>query len=272
MSFTQEDQVVRLSGGEPTMWDASARIKAKEIDWDTAGQRSSYRGSVSTTYYSRKQMNDAAPFGSSDKPVFLTSESAEFDHRQHLGVYTGNARGWQGNNYVRGDRFTIKENEGVFIADGNVQSLLYDAKQKRNSGVTAVPVYVSAASMTYGRDSRLLSYRSNVDIRQGTDRIITNSADVFLDDRNEVTKTIADNGVTITQPARRAVGDWAQYTSEDDVAVLRGNPARVEDAVNGTSQGAQITVYLRENRVIGESKTAQNNTGRTRSVYKIKND
>lgn len=272
MSFTKGDQVVRLRGGEPTVWDSSARIKASEIDWDTANQRSAYRGSVSTTYYTRKQMNNAAPFGSSDKPVFVTSESAEFDHRQHIGVYIGNARGWQGNNYVRSDRFTIKEAEGMFLADGNVQSLLYDSKQKRKGGETSVPVYVSAASMAYGRDTRLLSYRSNVDIRQGTDRIVTNSADVFLDDKNEVTKTIADNGVTITQPGRRAVGDWAQYNAEEDVAILRGNPARVEDAENGTSQGAQITVYLRDNRVIGESKTAQSNSGRTRSVYKVKND
>jgi LPS export ABC transporter protein LptC len=93
MRFSQGDKVVRLRGGEPTAWDASARVKAAEIDWDTANQRSSFRGGVSTTYYSRRQMNDAAPFGSSDKPVFVTAENAEFDHRQNIGIYSGNARG-----------------------------------------------------------------------------------------------------------------------------------------------------------------------------------
>jgi LPS export ABC transporter protein LptC len=271
MSFTQADQVVRMRGGEPTVWDSSARIKASEIDWNTSDQRSFYRGGVSTTYYSRKQMNDSAPFGSSDKPVFVTSDSAEFDHRQHIGVYVGNARGWQGSNYIRGNRFTIKEQEGIFLADGNVQSLLYDVKQKRNAAEASVPVSASAAAMTYARDSKILSYRTNVDIRQGTDRIVTNSADVFLDDKNEVTKTIAENGVTITQPGRRATGDWAQYIADDEVAVIRGNPARVEDGENGTSQGAQITVYLRDNRVIGESKAPRNSSGRIRSVYNVRN-
>lgn len=271
MSFTQADSVVRLRGGEPTAWDSSARIKAAEIDWYTSDQHSTYRGGVSTTYYSRKQMSDSAPFGSSGKPVFVTSDSAEFDHRQHVGIYLGNARGWQENNYIRGDRLTVKEQEGTFLADGNVQSLLYDVKQKRQEGEASVPVYASAAAMTYTRDSRVLSYRTNVDIRQGTDRIVTNSADVFLNARNEVTKTIAEGGVTLTQPGRHATGDWAQYTGDDEVAVLRGNPARVEDGENGTSQGAQITVYLRENRVIGESKTPQTNNGRIRSVYKVKN-
>jgi lipopolysaccharide export system protein LptA len=91
-----------------------------------------------------------------------------------------------------------------------------------------------------------------------------------MNEQNEMSKTIAETSVVITQPNRRALGDWAQYTAENEVAVLRGNPARIEDAENGSSQGAQVTVYMRENRVVGESQTEQTNTGRTRSVYKIK--
>jgi hypothetical protein len=52
--------------------------------------------------------------------------------------------------------------------------------------------------------------------------------------------------------------------------ILRGNPARVEDAENGTSQAAQMTIFLRSNRVATEGRTPQNTSGRTRSVYKIK--
>jgi lipopolysaccharide export system protein LptA len=85
-----------------------------------------------------------------------------------------------------------------------------------------------------------------------------------------MSKTIAENSVVITQPNRRANGDWAQYTSENEVAILRGNPARIEDTESGSSQGAELTVYMRENRIVGESKTEQNNTGRTKTVYKIK--
>ena len=93
----------------------------------------------------------------------------------------------------------------------------------------------------------------------------------FLIRNNEMTKTVVENNVTITQPGRKAVGDWAEYTAENEVAVLRGNPARVDDAENGTSQGGQITVYLRDNRVLSEGGTKQNPTARTRSVYKVKN-
>lgn len=272
MSFTQGDRTVRLRGGEPTAWDSKSRAKAKEIDWDTANQKSFMRGSVSTTYYSRKQGADAAPFGDSDKPVFITAETAEFDHRGETATYSGNARGWQENNYVRAAQITIKQREGQFVAVGGVQSVLYNVKQKRKGADSNVPVYASSDSMTYARDSRILHYQDKVDIRQGTDRMISNSADVYLNDKNELTKTIAESGVVLTQPNRRATGEWVQYTADDEVAILRGNPAQVSDAENGALQGGQLTVNLRDHRVVGEGKTSQNSGGRLRSVYKVKNN
>jgi len=272
MSFTQSDQTVRLRGGEPTYWDASARAKAPEIDWDTKSQRSYMRGGVSTTYYSRKKAGDAAPFGSGEKPVFATSQTMELDQRTQTALFAGNARAWQDNNYVRGDRLVIDQQNGHFKAEGSVQSLLYEAKQKRKGASENVPVYAAASTLNYSRGDRTLQYRNSVDIRQGTDRLAAQSADIYLDQHNEMMKTVVEKEVVITQPGRKAVGDWAEYTAENEVAVLRGNPARVDDAENGTSQGGQITVYLRDSRFQSEGATKTNPTARTRSVYKVKNN
>jgi len=269
-NFTANDEVVRLRGGEPTVWDSRARAKANEIDWDTRSEKSFLRGNVSTTYYNQKQTGGATPFGATNKPVYVTSANAEFDHAAETGLYTGNARAWQDNNYVRSDKLLLKQKEGQLFAEGTVQSLLYDAKKRENGKETTVPVYASSNKLFYNRENRLLRYEENVDIRQGTDRITSGKADIYMNDRNEMSQTVAESNVVITQPNRRAVGDWAQYTAENEVAILRGNPARVDDSENGTSQGAQMTVYMRENRVISESKTEQNNTGRIRSVYKVK--
>jgi len=270
INFTAADEVVRLRGGEPTVWDSRARAKADEIDWDTRNEKSILRGSVSTTYYSQKQTNGATPFGETNKPVYVTAANAEFNHAEETGLYTGNARAWQDNNYVRSDKLLLKQKEGQLFADGAVQSVLYDAKKKDKGKETNIPVYASANKLFYNRENRLLRYEENVDIRQGTDRITAGKADIYMNEQNEMSKTIAETNVVITQPNRRAAGDWAQYTSENEVAILRGNPARIDDAENGASQGAQVTVYMRENRVVGESQTEQNNTGRTRSVYKVK--
>lgn len=272
MSFTSADSTVRLRGGEPTVWDSRARAKAVEIDWDTKNQKSYLRGGVSTTYYSQRQTGGATPFGASDKPVYLTAATAEIDHNSEVAVYTGNARGWQENNYVRAEKFVIQQKQSRFDADGNVQSLLYNARRKENGKESVIPVFASAAAMTYFDKDRLLRYTKSVDIRQGTDRITGEKADVYLSENSEISRTDMEENVVITQPNRRAFADFARYTAADESVLLRGNPARVDDAENGASQAGQMTVYLRENRVASEGKSTQDNADRTRSVYKVKNN
>jgi len=270
ISFTNSDKVVRLRGGEPTVWDSRARAKAQEIDWDTKNQRSALRNGVSTTYYSQKSTGGAAPFGDTNKPVFVTAANAEFDHRAESAVYFGNARGWQDRNYVRASKFTMQQKQGQFDAEGGVQSLLYEVKRKENGRESTVPVSAASGSMTFLRDTRLLRYVGSVDIRQGTDRITGEKADVHLSENNELAKTEIEKNVVIIQPKRKATGDFASYVADTEVVLLRGNPARVEDADQGISQAAQMTVHLRENRVTTEGRSTQNTAGRTRSVYKVR--
>ncbi|MCA1625007.1 MAG: LPS export ABC transporter periplasmic protein LptC [Acidobacteria bacterium] len=270
ITFTAGDETVRLRGGEPTFSDSRARAKAFEVDWDTKNEKSYLRGKVSTSYYSQKQTGGATPFGQTNAPVFITSETAEFDHRAETGIYTGNARAWQDNNYVRADKLILRQKEGQLFGEGAVQSLLYNVKQMQNGKESTAPVFATAQKLFYVKDKNTLRYETDVDVRQGTDRIVASTVNVYLNDKNEVSQTIAENNVVITQPQRKAVGDYAQYTAANESVILRGNPARIEDSENGSSQGAQVTIFLRENRIVGESRTNQTNTGRIRSVYKIK--
>jgi len=263
ITFAQADEVVRLRGGEPTVWNDSGRAKAREIDMDTRGNRSYLRGAVSTTYYSLKKSGSAAPFASQEKPVFVTADNAEYDHASDSAIYRGNARGWQDSNYVRSDSLFYDERNGAMKADGNVQSALYTKAGTQ-------PVYATAAVLTYQRDERIVRYRNSVDIRQSTDRLTTAAADIYLDENNSVSKTVAQSDVVLTQPGRRATGDWAQFTQDDEVAIIRGEPATVSDRERGSSQGREMTFRLKEEKVAIESKPRSGSVpGRTRSVYKI---
>ena len=267
--FTAGDETVRMRG-EPLVTDSRARAKANEIDWDTKNEKSFLRGKVSTTYVSQKQTGGATPFGETNAPVFVTSENAEFNHKAETGTYSGNARAWQENNYVRADKLILRQKQGELYGEGSVQSLLYDAKRKENGKESNVPVYAQSQKIYYFRDKNQLRYETDVDIRQGTDRIVAGVANVFLNDKNELSQTVAENNVVVTSPNRKAVGDYAQYTAADESVVLRGNPARIDDAENGTTQAAQVTVNLRTKNVVSESKAGQTNAGRIRTVYKIK--
>ncbi|MEO7658004.1 MAG: LptA/OstA family protein, partial [Pyrinomonadaceae bacterium] len=269
MTFTKADEYIRLRSGEPTVWDSRGRAKAGEIDLDTRNDRTSLRGGVSTTYYSQRQIKDATPFASG-RPVYFTADSAEFDHAAQTATYTGNARGWQENNYVRGNQLFIDQTAGRFTANGGVQSLIHNANLKMKGKDSLVPTSASADSMAYDRNNNILQYRSNVDIRLGSDRITAGLANLYLDEKNELSKTVVENNVVITQTNRRASGDWAQYSADDDVAILRGSPAVVTDPENGSTQSGQVTFSMRDNRITVETKSRQTSQGRTRSVYKIK--
>lgn len=269
-SYTAGDEVVRLRGGEPTVWDSRARAKAGEIDWDTKNQKSFLRQKVSTTYYSQKQSNGATPFGKTNAPVFVTAEQAQFDHQREIGIYSGNARAWQDNNYIRANELVLYEKEQRMDGEGKVQSMLYNATRKENGKTVTQPAFAASDKFKYTDANKQLHYEGNVDIRQGTDRTVAGMTDIFLTDTNELKQTIAQNDVVITQPNRRVRGTWVQYTAIDETAIVRGNPATVEDAEQGSTEGSQITVAMRENKVVNEGAT-KGGAGRVRSVYKVKN-
>ena len=271
VTYTASDETVRLRGGDPTVWDSRARTKAVEIDSNNATHVSVFRGKVQTTYYSQEQTNGASPFRKVKSPVYLSGDRAEIEHDSGRATYTGSARAWQDDNYVRGDSITLYRDQKRMEARGHVQSALYQAKQKTGNSTTVVPVFATADSMTYSDTDRMLHYETNVDIRQGTDRMTGGVADVYMQkDANEVERTIAQHDVVLTQPGKRGTGDWCQYTTADEVAVLKGNPAHVEDAEQGTTEGNRLTMYRRENRVVVDDARGLQSPGRVRSTHPIK--
>jgi lipopolysaccharide export system protein LptA len=269
-SYTAADETVRLRGGEPTVWDSRARTRAAEIDANNATHVSYCRGKVQTTYYSQEQTNGAAPFRKAKSPVYLLADRAEFNHDTGVALYVGGARMWQDDNFVRGDTINLFREEKRMEARGHVQSALYQATQKTGTATAVVPVFATAEFMRYSDPDRLLHYENNVDIKQGTDRLTAGVADVYLQkEGNEVERTIAQQNVVLTQPGRRGTGDWCQYTTTDEVAVLKGNPAHVEDVEQGTTDGNRVTIYRRESRVVADDSRGDQSPGRVKSTHKV---
>lgn len=264
MRFNANDEIVRLRGGEPTVFDSSARAKAIEIDWDTRRQQTSLRGKVGTTYYSQKTSNGSTPFTKTNAPVFITADNAQFDNANEIGIYTGNARAWQDSNFVKADKLVFNQKAKRMDGEGNVQSLLYDTKPGKK------PVFAASQKIGYDDGKKYLRYEGNVDIRQDSDRLTAEIADVYLNENNAVRQTVLQNNVVITQPKRKARGDFAQYTANDEIFIIRGNPATVDDAEQGSTQGSQLSFNSKDKTFSSESKSNKTNNGRIRTVYKVK--
>jgi lipopolysaccharide export system protein LptA len=272
VSYVAADQTVRLRGGDPTVWDSRGRTKAIELDADLANDVSYARGRTTTTYYSQEQTNGSTPFSKTKSPVYIASERGEFRHESGQAVYTGNARAWQDDNYVRGDKLVIYINDKRMEATGHVQSAIYNAKRRvENNNNAVVPVFAAADSMFYSDPDRTIHYEGNVDIKQGTDRLTGGVADVYLDkETNEMQKTTAQRNVVLTQPNRRGTGDWVEYTTANEIAILKGNPARVEDVEQGNTEGNRLTLSVRDGKVTADDARGPLAPGRVRSTHKIR--
>ncbi|HSE30437.1 MAG TPA: LPS export ABC transporter periplasmic protein LptC [Pyrinomonadaceae bacterium] len=271
ISFTTADETIRMRGGDPTVWDSRGRTKAVELDSDLTNEVSYGRGRVSTTYYSQEQTNGATPFTKLKSPVYVVGDRVEFRHVSGLATYTGNARAWQDDNFVRGDKLNIYVNDKKMDATGHVQTAVYNSKRRIDGNPTVVPVFATSESMFYSDTDRVIHYEGNVDIRQAPDRITAGVADVYLmRDTNDMDKTIAQQNVVLTQPNRKGTGDWVQYTAADEIAILKGNPARVDDAEQGNTEGARLTVNIRDSRVTADDTRGPLSPGRVRTTHKIK--
>jgi lipopolysaccharide export system protein LptA len=271
--YTTADGMVRLRGGSPVVWDNRARLKAAELDSDTRSRISYGRGDTQTAYYSQEQTGGATPFMKVKSPVFVTAAAVEFGHDSGVGVYTGDARAWQDDNFVRANRLILRRNERRMDGEGAVQTALYQARRKETTGTrTIVPVFATSQRMFYSEPERLLNYAGDVDIKQGTERITSDRANVYLQTGlNEVERTVAEGRVVVTQPGKRATGEWGQYVAADEIVMLTGNPARVEDTEQGTTESRRLTVYLRENRIVGDAPQGeQQGTRRVRSTHRIR--
>ncbi|HEV8430520.1 MAG TPA: LPS export ABC transporter periplasmic protein LptC [Pyrinomonadaceae bacterium] len=271
VSYVAAEEMVKLRGGDPTVWDSRGRTRATELDADLANDVSYARGRTTTTYYSQEQTNGATPFSKTKSPVYIASERGEFRHQSGQAIYSGNARAWQDDNFVRGDKLVIYLNDKRMEATGHVQTAIYNAKKRLENNNTVVPVFAAADSMFYSDPDRTIHYESNVDIKQGTDRMTSDVADVYLTkETNEMEKTIAQRNVVLTQPNRKGTGDWVEYTSASEVAVLKGNPARVDDVEQGNTEGNRLTLSMREGKVTADDARGPLSPGRVRSTHKIR--
>ncbi len=237
MAFTESDGFVRFAAASrPIGIRRHGRRHARSIS--TRGRRQVEPAGRREHDLLRREADAAArtPFASSQKPVFVTADSADIDNANETALYRGSARGWQENNYVRADSLLIDQRSGRLTAEGNVQSTLFTTRSPVGGATT--PVNASAGTLVYERDARVVRLRTNVDVRQGTERMTAESADILLDENFEVVKTVAQTNVVITQPGRRATGRSVEFTAADEVAVIRGEPATVTDGQNGSAQGA----------------------------------
>jgi LPS export ABC transporter protein LptC/lipopolysaccharide transport protein LptA len=260
--------VISLRGNRPVASDSKARTQADEVDYDNAKNESHARGDVRTTYYDPTSAGNSTPFKKKGAPFMISANKADERNDDGVVIYTGNAKGWQDDNFVKADVIELYHDDKHMIATGHVQSGLYTIERETSPGKKeVVPVFATSDSMTYFDQTRLVHYEGDVKTRQGSDKVDAFQEDVYLkEDTNDVDHMIAKGNVQLTQTGRHGNGDVLTYTAADGRGVLVGKNARIDDVERGSTMGAQLTFYSHDDKVIVDN---QHGTGRVRSIHHV---
>ena len=272
--YTASNQTVAMRG-KPQLWDSTLRASADEIDTNVGASESELRGRARTTYFNRDSTGGAAPFKNRKQPVTVASDRALVKHNEGAARYIGDARAWQGEDFVRAEYIEIDKGERTMTAWNNARSTFYDFEREVEKGrKEVVPVFASSDRIIYTDANRTTHYEGSVKIRQGTDQIDSATADVVMDEENKLISMTASKDVVMTQPARRATGDQVVYTVATDTAILTGNFAVVEDHErDAVTKSPKLTLHLRDARIEAND---DNNGGsgakrRVRTTHRIQN-
>ncbi len=271
-TFFRAQEVVELRGRDkrPVVWDETLRAEARELDLSTAARSHVARGDVRTTYYEARQTGNTGMFGQPTAPVFITAQEAQVEPQR--AVFTGEARCWQGDSFVRGDRLELFKADRRLTATGQVSTAFYrparPASPKAASTPEDAPVFGTAQSFTYSDAERRARYTRDVRLTQSDATLTAEEVEIELAAReNRLERMTATNQVVIVQPGRRVTGDLARYTATDDRYVVVGNLARVEDVERGVSVAPEISFVKSEGVVRASGGTKGQ---RIRTTYQPK--
>ncbi len=269
--YTAADQMLVLNGS-PRVVDSGMTTTAEKISFNRATGDALAQGNVKSTYSDLKAQPDGALLASSD-PIHVVSQSMTAHRSAAVAVYTGNARLWQNSNVVEAPTLQFDRDRRSLVAQGSstqlVKTVLVQVDSKTGK---ATPVTITSTRLTYTDSERKALFEGGVTAK-GADasgayaKMTSREMSVFMVAQrqsqaagaaplagSQVEKIIAQDGVVLTQPARRAIGDQLVYTAGDEKFVLTGGPPSIFDAEQGKITGDSLTFFRHDDRVLVEGR------------------
>ncbi|HEY7096696.1 MAG TPA: LPS export ABC transporter periplasmic protein LptC [Terriglobales bacterium] len=264
--YTPQDQMLSLSGS-PRVTDGGMTTTARTMRLNRATGEAVAEGDVKSSYSDLKAQPDGALLASSS-PIHVTSKSMTAQRSPAIATYTGEARLWQDANIVRAPTIQFDRDKRSVIARGTAAQTVSTILVQSDSRGKATPVTVTGSKLTYTDADRKAHLDGDV-VAKGNDVTITaKQMDALLEARGPDTsnqpassqiggtgkldRIIAQGGVVITQPSRRAEGDQLVYTAADDKFVLSGGTPSIFDAEHGKITGVSLTFFRHDDRVVVE--------------------
>ena len=273
-TYTPANQMLVLNGS-PRVADSGMTTTAQVIRMNRATGDAIAEGSVKSTYTELKAQPDGGMLASAD-PIHVTSRTMTAHRTPAVAVYTGSARLWQNANIVESPSLQFDREHRSLLAQGTPGQAVSTVLVQVDKSGNATPVTITSAHLTYTDAERKMVFDGGVTAKGSDATMTAQQMNVFLLPRSQsatssdsggpgqVEKIVAQGGIVITQPSRRATGDRLVYTAADEKFVLTGGPPSIFDAERGKITGNSLTFFRRDDRVLVEGTPTSPTVTKTR--------
>ncbi len=224
------------------------------------------------------------------EPAHISAEHLVADTTRGHATYTGKARMWQGESVVEADTIDLDRPTQILQAKGHVRGVfpqaawnpkLHDptgmASASLNLSKTPMPVpvaskipaqkprtgpqlgHVRGGLLTYWEtESRgRIEQDARVDSEQGS--IQADRIDLYFSDSGvasgtkQLSRSVANGGVTVSQQDRRGTSERAEYTASEGKFVLSEGKPTLHSSTGDTTTGRQLTFFFADDRILVDS-------------------
>ncbi len=281
--YTPSNQMLVLDGS-PRIENGGMMTTARTMRINRGTGDALAEGDVKSTYSELKEQPDGALLASAS-PIHVTSRGMTAHHNPGIALYTGNARLWQDANIIEAPSIQFDRDRRSVVAQGTSAQPVHttlvqiekprqrtpddSANAKASSQLGSSPVFITALKLTYVDSERTVHYEGGVNVKGDGFTASAKTVYTYLLPRSQnpsirsvagpgqLDRMVAEGGVTIQQPNRRAEGQKLVYTAAEDKFILTGGPPSIFDAEQGKITGVSLTFFRRDDRVLvdGEAST-----------------
>ncbi len=281
--YNPADQMLVLTG-DPRVANGGMATTADTIRINRSTGDALAEGDVKSTYSDLKEQPDGALLASSS-PIHVTAHRMIAHNSPALALYAGKARLWQDANIIEAPSIQFDRDRRFVTAQGTtaqpVQTILIEpekhgadksrdqsAKKKSSARSESSPIAITGLKLTYADAERRVHYEGGVIAKSADFTASAKIVDAYLLPRSQTSRNqslsgegqldrmVAEGGVVIQQPNRRAEGQKLVYTAADDKFVLTGGPPSIFDAEQGKITGVSLTFFRRDDRVLVEGEAS----------------
>jgi lipopolysaccharide export system protein LptA len=224
-------------------------------------------------------------FGSAARPEEATTnvlaERVRAERDSQVLHYEGHVRAWSGYDVVESPSLDIYRKERRIVSGlGVVTSHLQPAGLKPGAtpgptrsgspapaigaiggGIGGAPLTIRADRLEYLNEGHEGRYSGHVELETGNTTLKADRLDAYFTalplagsekpaSAAQIERVVATGHVTVSQPARRATGEQAEYLAGPGKVVMTGGPPTLYDEQNGFTTGQSLTFSVRDDSLL----------------------